>query len=58
MRGITLLFLGGVSEVAAMLGIARTTVKMHLRHLFAKTDSHRQADLVKLVAGFSSPLAR
>jgi len=29
-----------------------------IRHLFAKTDTRRQADLVKLVAGFSSPLAR
>jgi DNA-binding CsgD family transcriptional regulator len=31
---------------------------MHLRRLFEKTDIRRQADLVKLVAGFSSPLAR
>ena len=55
---LALVEVGGVSEVAATLGIARTTVKMHLRRLFEKTDSRRQADLVKLVAGFSSPLAR
>jgi len=55
---LALVELASVSEVAATLGIARTTVKMHLRRLFEKTDSRRQADLVKLVAGFSSPLAR
>jgi DNA-binding CsgD family transcriptional regulator len=48
---------GGIPEVAVTLGIANTTVKTHLRHLFDKTGAGRQADLVKLVAGFSSPLA-
>ena len=47
---------GGVPEVALALGIAETTVKTHLGHLFAKTGTGRQADLVKLVAGFSNPL--
>jgi DNA-binding CsgD family transcriptional regulator len=47
---------GGVPEVAEALGIAGTTVKTHLGHLFDKTGTGRQADLVKLVAGFSSPL--
>jgi len=27
----------------------------HLRHLFEKTGTQRQADLVKLVAGFAAP---
>ena len=48
---------GGVPEVAAALGVATTTVKTHLGRLFEKTGTGRQADLVKLVAGFSSPLA-
>jgi len=48
---------GGVPEVAQTLGIAETTVKTHLHRVFAKTGASRQADLVKLVAGFSSPLA-
>jgi DNA-binding CsgD family transcriptional regulator len=48
---------GGVPEVATTLGIAETTVKTHLGRLFDKTGARRQADLVKLVAGFSSPLA-
>jgi DNA-binding CsgD family transcriptional regulator len=54
---LALVGVGGVSEVAATLGIAKTTVKMHLRRLFEKTGTGRQADLVKLVAGFASPLA-
>jgi DNA-binding CsgD family transcriptional regulator/PAS domain-containing protein len=47
---------GGVSEVAESLGIAEATVKTHLHRLFAKTETSRQADLVKLVAAFSNPL--
>ena len=49
--------IGGVPEVAAALGVAVTTVKTHLSRLYAKTGVARQADLVKLVAGFSTPLA-
>jgi DNA-binding CsgD family transcriptional regulator len=47
---------GGVPEVAETLGIAETTVRFHLRQLFEKTGTHRQADLVRLVAGFANPL--
>jgi DNA-binding CsgD family transcriptional regulator len=47
---------GGVPETAEALGIAETTVKTHLHRVFAKTGASRQADLVKLVAGFSNPL--
>jgi len=46
---------GGVPETAIALGIAETTVKTHLRRIFDKTSSSRQADLVKLVAIFSGP---
>ena len=49
--------IGGVPEVAAALGVAVTTIKTHLSRLFEKTGVARQADLVKLVAGFSTPLA-
>jgi DNA-binding CsgD family transcriptional regulator len=48
--------IGGVPEVANALGISETTVKTHLRHLFEKTNTTRQADLVKLVARFANPL--
>jgi DNA-binding CsgD family transcriptional regulator len=47
---------GGVPETAEALGVAETTVKTHLRSVFAKTETARQADLVKLIAGFSSPI--
>jgi DNA-binding CsgD family transcriptional regulator len=42
----------GVSEVAQVLGIAEATVRTHLHRLFEKTGTGRQADLVKLVAGY------
>jgi DNA-binding CsgD family transcriptional regulator/PAS domain-containing protein len=48
--------IGGVPEVAEALGIGEATVKTHLQRLFAKTDTSRQAELVKLVAGFTNPL--
>jgi DNA-binding CsgD family transcriptional regulator len=48
---------GGVPDVAAALGVAESTIKTHLGRLFEKTGATRQADLVKLVAGFATPLA-
>jgi DNA-binding CsgD family transcriptional regulator len=48
--------LGGVRETAAALGISEATVKTHLHRVFGKTGASRQADLVKLVAGFSNPV--
>jgi DNA-binding CsgD family transcriptional regulator len=48
---------GGVPEVAPVLGISETTVKTHLQRIFSKTGTSRQADLVKLVAGYISPFA-
>jgi DNA-binding CsgD family transcriptional regulator/PAS domain-containing protein len=49
---------GGVPEIAPALGISESTVKTHLQRVFAKTGVNRQADLVKLAAGFVSPLAQ
>lgn len=48
--------LTGVSETADALGVGQATVKTHLHRLFRKTATTRQAELVRLVAGFSSPL--
>jgi len=48
---------GGVPEIARVLGISETTVKTHLQHVFEKTGTQRQADLVKLVASYMGPLA-
>ena len=47
---------GGAPEVADVLGIADNTVKTHLGRVYQKTGTRRQADLVKLVAGFATPL--
>ncbi len=48
---------GGVPEVAPIFGVSEPTVKTHLRHVFNKTGTKRQADLVKLIAGYASPLS-
>ena len=48
--------IGGVRETSDALGVSESTVKTHLHRLFSKTGTSRQADLVKLVASFSSPL--
>ncbi|MGH6734578.1 MAG: helix-turn-helix transcriptional regulator [Methyloceanibacter sp.] len=50
-----LIEVGGVDAVADALGASRSTIKRHLEHLFAKTGTRRQADLVRLIAGFDSP---
>jgi len=47
---------GGIAETARRLDVAQSTVKTHLGRIFTKTDTGRQADLVKLLATFSSPL--
>jgi len=53
---LTVVEMGGVSDTAEALGIGQATVKTHLHRLFRKTGTNRQADLVRLVAGFSPPL--
>jgi DNA-binding CsgD family transcriptional regulator len=49
--------LGGVPAVSSLLGLSETTVKSYLRNVFQKTGTNRQADLVKIVAGFANPFA-
>jgi DNA-binding CsgD family transcriptional regulator len=48
--------IGGVPEVAPVLGVSEQTVKSHLHKLYEKTGTRRQADLVKLIAGYSANL--
>jgi DNA-binding CsgD family transcriptional regulator len=55
---IAIVEVGGVPEVASVLGVSETTVRTHLRHLFEKTQTTRQADLVRLVAGYANPLVK
>lgn len=41
---------GGVREMAVSLGVSEATVKTHLNHIFDKTGTRRQADLLRLAA--------
>jgi DNA-binding CsgD family transcriptional regulator len=43
-------------ETANALGIEITTVKTHLAHIFTKTGTRRQADLIKLAQSLAMPL--
>lgn len=45
------------AEIAEGLGIAVSTVRTHVLRLFEKTATHRQAELVALLASFTLPLA-
>jgi DNA-binding CsgD family transcriptional regulator len=47
---------GGVPRVSEAMGVSVATVKTHLRRLFDKTGTDRQAGLVKLVAAYANPL--
>lgn len=51
----SLMEMSGVAAAADLTGLSEATVKTHLRHLFAKTGTSRQSDLVKLVASLASP---
>jgi DNA-binding CsgD family transcriptional regulator len=46
------------TEAAAALGIALTTVRTHLAHIFEKTGTSRQPELVALAAKFAPPTAQ
>jgi DNA-binding CsgD family transcriptional regulator len=49
--------IGGVPEAAAALGISESTVRTHLKALFEKTETHRQVELVKLLAAHTNPFS-
>ena len=44
----------GVQSVADELRIALPTVRTHLQHVFEKTDTRRQAELVRLLLGIQA----
>ena len=46
---------GGVPEVATLLGTTRATVKSQLQAIFKKTATRRQAELVALISGYANP---
>ncbi len=47
--------LGG-KEAADMLGISEPTVRTHLQRIFSKTDTTRQADLLRLLQNSAPPI--
>lgn len=47
----------GVAAAATLLGVSQATVKTHLHNIFRKTGTSRQTELMKLAAGYQSPLA-
>jgi DNA-binding CsgD family transcriptional regulator/PAS domain-containing protein len=50
LQGMTL------EQAAELRGVARSTVKTHLDAIYAKSGVSKQTDLMKVVAGFISPL--
>lgn len=42
--------------IADRLGLSTATVRTHLHHLFAKTGTQRQSELVRLLAAHATPL--
>lgn len=39
----------GLKPISADIALSRATVNTHLQHVFDKTDTHRQAELVRLL---------
>jgi DNA-binding CsgD family transcriptional regulator len=46
----------GVKEAAAMLGIAEVTARTHLQHIFAKTGTSKQTELLNLLKNSTPPV--
>ncbi len=46
----------GATEAADMLGISEPTVRTHLQRIFSKTDTPRQADLLRLFQNSTPPI--
>jgi DNA-binding CsgD family transcriptional regulator len=46
----------GIAASAKRLGISRTTARTHIQHVFQKTGTHRQAELIRLVGEWKEAL--
>jgi DNA-binding CsgD family transcriptional regulator len=42
-----------VKQIASEMCVSITTVRTHLQHIFGKTDTHRQAELIRLLLALS-----
>ena len=49
---------GGVPQTADIMGLTGETVRTHLKAIYRKTGTSRQADLVKLMASTASPFQK
>lgn len=55
-RILSLLAAGmSLSQIARELGVQTSTARTHLLRLFAKTGTHRQAELIKLATSLTTP---
>lgn len=48
----------GLNQIADELSVWKATVRTHLQHIFDKTDTHRQAELLRLLMTVSPPVRR
>jgi hypothetical protein len=46
----------GVKDAGIMLGISEVTVRTHLQHIYAKTGTSKQTELLNLVRNAIPPL--
>lgn len=46
----------GVKEAAVMLGIGEVTARTHLQHVFAKTGTSKQTELLNLLKNSTAPV--
>jgi DNA-binding NarL/FixJ family response regulator len=46
----------GVKEAAEMLGVSETTAKTHLQHIYAKTGTSKQTELMHLFMSSAPPV--
>ncbi len=49
---------GSAAAIPGMLGVTKSTVQTHLEHLFEKTGTKRQAELVRLISGYDTWVRR
>jgi DNA-binding HTH domain-containing proteins len=54
----TLMQGASLDEAATLLGVTRNTVRTQLRNLFAKTDTHRQSELLRVLLSVGSRVMR
>ena len=44
------------ADIARSLGVSINTIRTHLSHVFEKTGTKRQADLIRLLASLARPV--